>query len=132
MYPYSSNTVLLGSSMGENVHKPKHLPTCAAAFELSAQLDADVLVFEWPGFGHTQMHDGTLLKSLCCCCGHTGCLCVQTRTGSCWTDETAVREVLLLTLAVESAHFYLCLFLVLAPLVCSVKQWSNTHITSTD
>ena len=62
-----------------------------AASELSYRLDADVLVFEWPGWGLTQTADGTLMKGLWC---GQHCDCVQRQQGSCSTSLPLVREAM--------------------------------------
>ena len=83
--------------MGDNVHDPGPGALPVSAYRLALQLDADVLVFEYPGFGHTQTYDGTLFKSLCCWFGYfecCQCACLLSRWGSCIASEDLVVEVL--------------------------------------
>lgn len=78
--------------MGDNLHG-RVGRMARSAYSLSLNLDADVIVFEWPGFGHTHTVDGMLLKAMCCmCCGGCSCERVQHQQGSCSASATLVRE----------------------------------------
>ena len=91
-------TVIFAHAMGQQLHIPDD-GIAAGARTLSFALDADVVMFEWPGFGHTSRIDpdgnSTLLKSFCCGCS---CNCVQHKEGSCFASEDACREAFAATL----------------------------------
>ena len=84
-------TVIYAHSMGDQLSgRPTADKLRTAALTLSAALDADVIVFEYPGYGFSHRPDGQLLKAECCC---SGCVCVQHRSGAFNSDEACVAGV---------------------------------------
>ena len=80
--------------MGDSLNgQPNSDKLRTAGLTLSALLDADVIIFEYPGYGITQEYDGTLLKSRCCC----GCssLCTQHRPGAFKSEEVFISRKLI-------------------------------------
>ena len=79
--------------MGSNLDRQSSDLAWSNAQQMAASLDADVLVYEYPGFGMTHS-DGQLLKGRCCCMCCCSASCMQHRQGTCGGSEVAANAAI--------------------------------------